>query len=100
MARDCLIRAKAELETGEDHRLRYAALELRMAMEQITYDRAYQWREDIPESEYDVWKPAQILQALIDVDPQADQDVTVAFAPENSDGETVSYTHLTLPTKA
>ncbi len=39
-AREALQRAKNELDAGVDERLRYAALELRMCIEAITYDRA------------------------------------------------------------
>lgn len=37
--RKTLARAKAELESGNDQHLKYAALELRSVMECLTYDR-------------------------------------------------------------
>src|SRR5437867_1615135 len=40
LARQSLARAKTELATNDAQRLRYAALELREAMEALTYDRA------------------------------------------------------------
>lgn len=36
-ARQQLARARAELASGDDERLKYAALELREAMESLTY---------------------------------------------------------------
>jgi hypothetical protein len=48
MAREALARAKTELEANSPHRLRYACLELRDAMEALTYDRALAFRDEIP----------------------------------------------------
>ena len=39
-AREALARAKAEIDSGEPERLKYAALELHMAIEAVTYERA------------------------------------------------------------
>jgi hypothetical protein len=48
MARQSLARAKAELAANDSSRFRYAALELRDAMEALTYDRALAFQDDIP----------------------------------------------------
>lgn len=56
-AREAIVRAKEELATGNLHRLRYAALELRDAMEALTYDRALAFKDEIPPEEYKTWQP-------------------------------------------
>ncbi len=43
-ARKALGRAKFELDTKQQDRLIYAALELRMAMEALAYDRAHAYK--------------------------------------------------------
>lgn len=43
-ARKYLKRCEEELMTGENERLKYAVLELRMAMEALTYDRALAYK--------------------------------------------------------
>jgi hypothetical protein len=65
-ARKALNRARSELESGDDARLKYAALELRLAMEAITYDRARTYRNEMPPQEYDTWQPRKLMQLLID----------------------------------
>ena len=52
-SREHLKAASEQLETGSDSALKYAALELRMAMEAITYDRALAFKEEFPTEEYD-----------------------------------------------
>jgi len=46
-ARNSLKRAKAELTQADDERLKYAALELRMTMEALTYDRALAYKDEL-----------------------------------------------------
>lgn len=50
-ARTHLTDAIEELAVGEDRRLKYAALELRMAMEAVTYDRALAYKDELPPAE-------------------------------------------------
>jgi hypothetical protein len=76
-ARQALARAKALLVQGDDHALRYAALELRLALEAGIYDRLNDYRRDVPPSLYDTWQPPKVLRLLLEVDPDADQPSTV-----------------------
>ncbi len=46
-ARNSLKRAIAELAQADDERLKYAALELRMTMEALTYDRALAYKDEL-----------------------------------------------------
>ncbi len=66
-----LARAKVELESADPERLKYAALELRMAIEAITYDRAQSYRDELPPSEYETWQPKELMLQLLEIDPMA-----------------------------
>lgn len=93
-ARRQLKRARDELASGEDQRIKYAALELREAMESLTYDRALAYRDDFPPSEYETWQPKKVMAVLLEIDPNADKDSTLAFGEEPSPGETPAVMHL------
>src|ERR1700722_2264712 len=84
MARSALIRACAQLENSDDDRLKYAALELRMAIEGLTYDRAQAFKAEIPPTEYGTWQPKKVMQLLLDVDPHADQSVIFSIGGQES----------------
>ncbi|WP_396428984.1 hypothetical protein [Limnohabitans sp.] len=86
-AREALQRAKAELESGAEERLPYVALELRMAIECLTYERAKSYENELPESEYDVWQPAKLMKQMLALDPSADQSGTLFFGQEDQVGE-------------
>lgn len=64
----------------------YVALELRMALEGIIYDRASVYREDLPPRAISTWQPRKLLQMLLEIDPSADRDVGVGVARESSPG--------------
>ncbi len=81
-----LARAKNELQSADDERLRFAALELRMAIEGVTYDRAMAYKAEIPPSEFGTWQPKKLLQVLLDIDPHADQTSSFRFREETALG--------------
>jgi hypothetical protein len=85
-ARQALARAAVELCTGEEARLKYAALELRMAMEALTYDRAEAFSAELPPTDYDTWQPKKLLQLLLEIDPTADKDSVLSFGVEEEYG--------------
>lgn len=86
-ARDSLARAQQALKTGDPEFLKYAALELRMAMESITYERAKTYSAEIPPDEYATWQPRKILQLLLEIDPKADKDSSLSYAIEEEFGK-------------
>jgi len=86
MARERLSAAAEQLEAGADSTLKYAALELRMAMEAITYDRAAAFKEEFPAEEYDTWQPRKVLAVLLEIEPLTDQDSTISFGLEEEYG--------------
>jgi hypothetical protein len=92
-ARNALERAKAELASEDEERLKYAALELRMAMESITYDRALAYKEEFPDKEYDTWQPKKVMAVLLEIDANADKDSSISFGKEPALGVPAPVMH-------
>jgi hypothetical protein len=88
-ARTALERARAELASNEPYRFRYAALELRDAMEALTYDRAMAYKNDIPPEEYYTWQPRKLMMVLLGVDPDIGKSSTLAIGIEDEYGKPV-----------
>lgn len=86
-AREALARAKAEMASGSEARLHYAALELRLAIECVTYERAKSYERELPPSEYDTWQPGKLMKELLEIDPDADASGTLSFGVEDVQGE-------------
>ncbi len=82
-----LDRAKKELESSDLGRLRYAALELRMSMEALTYDRAQAFIDEIPPAEYGTWQPKKVMKLLIEIEPHADDSSTIRFGRQETQGQ-------------
>jgi hypothetical protein len=87
-------RAKAELASADDKRLRYAALELRMAIEALTYDKAQAYKKEIHPKEYEKWQPRKLFQMLLDIHPYADQSMTVSIGLEKESGGVGPMHHM------
>jgi len=85
-ARESLNLARAALEGDLDDQLKYAALEIRMAMEALTYERALKFKEDIPPEEYDTWQPKKVMSFLLSLDPKADKDIALSMGEEEKPG--------------
>ena len=85
-AREALQRAKTEMASGCDERLSYAALELRMAIESVTYERAKSFEKELPPQEYDVWQPSKLMKVLLELEPLADASGTLSFGLEDEPG--------------
>ncbi|WP_411572234.1 hypothetical protein ACK8HJ_21370 [Vreelandella titanicae] len=81
-SREHLKAASEQLDFGSDSDLKYAALELRMAMEALTYDRALAFKEEFPIEEYDTWQPKKVMAVLLEIDPLTDKDSTIAYGLE------------------
>lgn len=86
LARQALARAKAELAAAQDERVKYAALELRFAMEAVTYDRAQALKNEIPPEEYKTWQPRKLMQVLHDIDPMLGMSASIAVGVEETYG--------------
>jgi hypothetical protein len=86
-ARDALERAKTEMASTDSERLKYAALELRMAIEAVTYERAESYGDELPTSAYQTWQPKKLMQVLLEIEPLADKSGSIAFGIEDVPGE-------------
>ena len=84
IARSALARAKSELETNDGRRLHYAALDLRMALEALTYERVTLYKDDIPPTEYGTWQPPNLMKMLVAIDSTVGQDSTLIVREEGT----------------
>lgn len=86
-ARESVERARAELSSDDDARVPYAALELREAMEALTYERALAYEEEIPPEHYETWQPKKVLAFLLEIDPMADKGPLIKIGVEKEFGK-------------
>lgn len=86
-AKQAFERAKFELATEDPNRLKYAVLELRMALEGLVYQKATNYTEELCGKKLNTWQPAKLLEILLDIDPLADQTYTLRVKCENADSE-------------
>ena len=84
--RACLARARVLLGNPTPENLRYAALELRLCMEALTYERLRIFRDIVPESALKKWQPPQAVKALLEFEPLADQSFTLLVGVEDQAG--------------
>lgn len=85
-AKLALMRAHQALNSGESAQLRYAALELRMALECFVYERAQNYREELSNKKLNTWQPRQLLILLLEIDPNVDKTSTISFGLEDAYG--------------
>jgi hypothetical protein len=81
LAREHVAAAKALLQ-GEGASLRYACLELRLALEALTYDVLQSYQDDLDEAvdlALKTWHPAAILEGLAAYDPIGDATLVMDF---------------------
>lgn len=83
----CLNRAKTEIKSGDSFRLRYAALELRMALEAMIYEIASNYEGELPAQKLNTWQPQKLLEFILSIDSYADQDAILAIGIEDVPGE-------------
>ncbi len=86
IARQAYANAAQELTSASDARVRYAALELRTAMEALVYERLLLYESELPEAELSIWQPKRVFEVLLDLDPFADKSSSFSMAPESSPG--------------
>ena len=86
LARHHVQAARAILD-ADDGRDQFAALELRQAIEAFIYDVAKGYADDFP-PEYEVWQPAKLLGALLNIAPLSDATLSLHIQAEPKPGET------------
>ena len=82
-----LDRAKRWLANPAPEGARYAALELRMVMELLTYEKLRAASDVIPPAVVDTWQPPQAVKCLLEFQPMADQTfkIDIGNLPADTD---------------
>lgn len=83
-ARECVSRARELMGRGDESSARHACLELRFAIEYITYDQLESYMKEVPDDALKKWTPKQVISELLEVDSLADKSVTVAAGLEHT----------------
>lgn len=81
-----LERARQLLASGDPESLRYCCLELRVCIELIAYERLDIFEKELPLG-FEKWQPREVVDALVDCDPDADKDFTMRVGLEGPAGE-------------
>lgn len=85
---ECLKRAKQLLDEGSYDSLIYASLELRQCIESIIYEKLDAYKKYVPGVVFQKWQPNHALKTLLYFEPDAEQSMKLAIAPESSPGVT------------
>lgn len=85
--RHTLLARTEKLLNGDDPLgLRYAALELRMFMETVIYQKSDSFKKHIPEKQFKTWQVPKLLKILSKFDEFAEKDFGLSYALESSPG--------------
>lgn len=84
-----LSKAKELLKRGDIDSLRYACLELRFAIEFLTYDKLKSYLDQLPYDILKVWQPGKVIKALAEIDSHVERDCTLTMYQEDKDGNPV-----------
>jgi hypothetical protein len=79
--------AAAMLAREDDDSLRYAALELRRCIEAIVYEKLEVYDTLLPDGSVHRWQPPRAFDALIAIEPGAEETHAYAVAPEKEFGK-------------
>src|SRR5690349_18427967 len=79
-----LKKAKDLIASGNDDDLRYAALEMRYCIEHIFYGYVPQYKAELPDDviEGTVWRPADIIDMIADIDPTVVHDSVISMGAQ------------------
>lgn len=86
LACECVLRAREFLAHGDETSARHACLELRFSIEYITYGYMQAYRSELPYDALKKWTPRQIISQILEIDPNADQSITIWAGIEPSYG--------------
>lgn len=75
-------KAKLLLASGDKESLRYCALELRTCIELICYERMSMYTDELSPAHLRQWRPSDVVELLLQCDPDSDQDCTISLARE------------------
>ena len=83
-----LERARALIANGNEASIRYAALELRYALETVAFRQLEEYGDEFPGKLVGEWKADQILRVLASFDPVSNTAGELSIAPVAPEGET------------
>lgn len=82
-----LQRARELIDSGSAGDLQYAALELRLCLEAMTYDKLSSFGKYLPKSLLErTWQPPQLLKAMMQLDGNADQSFKLFMGEQVTPG--------------
>jgi len=87
VARECVDRAKHLLSLGDEPSVRHACLELRFAIEYLSYDLLQVYRDEIDFDAVKKWQPKAVISEMRTVDEYADKSNALYMGPEVVPGE-------------
>lgn len=79
-------RAAAFLADGTPESLRYACLELRLCLEDMTYQKLRLYSKRLPPGVLETWQPPQAVKLLLEFEPFADERFILRMSPESEPG--------------
>jgi len=85
-ARGHLKCAQALLLTESDQSARYACLELRMAIEALTYQLLQAHLAEVPNSVMEKWTPKRVIDELLAIDPDVDKSREISIGIQETPG--------------
>ncbi|HYD64282.1 hypothetical protein [Azospirillum sp.] len=85
-AKECLSRAHALLSAGDEASIRYACLEICLALELLCYEKLEAFIVDLPIEKASSWRPKDVMAAILELDPDAEQDMKVTFWKDDEGG--------------
>ena len=85
---ECLKRAIKLFDEKNYDSLIYASLEIRQCIESIVYEKLESYKKYVPEIVFKKWQPNHALKTLLYFEPDAEQSMKIAIAPESSLGVT------------
>lgn len=85
-ARECVSRANNLIARGDQVSARYACLELRLAIEYITYNQLQAYMSEVSDEVLKKWTPKQVISQMLEVDPHADKSSILTFCSEHTNG--------------
>ena len=85
--RSCMARAQALMADATPESLRYAALELRLCIEALTYEKLRAFSQIVPEEVLRTWQPPQAVKALLEFEPPADRTFVLYAGIEEEYGK-------------
>ena len=83
-AGECVARARKLIAQNDEALARHACLELRFAIEYITYSQLEAYRKELPDEALKKWTPKQLIAEMQEVDRYADKSSHIRVGKEHA----------------